>query len=50
MPRILLFNPRFQLKDKKLPAGTYALFTIPGKDEWTIVFNNNAKQWGCIYL
>ncbi|WP_394366173.1 hypothetical protein [Sphingobacterium daejeonense] len=23
---------------------------MPGKDEWTIVFNNNAKQWGCIYL
>jgi hypothetical protein len=30
----------------KLPAGTYGLFTIPGKDEWTIVFNKGAKQWG----
>ncbi|MDD5565227.1 MAG: DUF2911 domain-containing protein, partial [Thermoanaerobaculaceae bacterium] len=30
----------------KLPAGTYGLFTIPGKDEWTIIFNKGAKQWG----
>jgi hypothetical protein len=30
----------------KLPAGTYGLFTIPGRDEWTIVFNKGAKQWG----
>ena len=30
----------------KLPAGTYGLFTIPGKDEWTVIFNKGAKQWG----
>ena len=30
----------------KLPAGTYGLFTIPGKDEWTVIFNKTAKQWG----
>ncbi len=29
-----------------LPAGTYALFTIPGEKEWTIIFNKTAKQWG----
>ncbi|OFV82702.1 MAG: hypothetical protein A2Y78_11075 [Acidobacteria bacterium RBG_13_68_16] len=29
-----------------LPAGTYGLFTVPGKDEWTVVFNKGAKQWG----
>lgn len=27
-------------------AGKYALFTIPGKSEWTIIINENAKQWG----
>ncbi len=31
---------------KKLPAGTYALFTIPGEKEWTVIFNKVAKQWG----
>jgi hypothetical protein len=30
----------------KVPAGTYGLFTIPGKDEWTVVINKNTKQWG----
>jgi hypothetical protein len=29
-----------------LPAGKYALFTIPGESEWTIIFNKTASQWG----
>jgi len=29
-----------------LPAGSYSLHTVPGKDEWTIVFNGTANQWG----
>ncbi len=29
-----------------LPAGTYSLHTIPGKDEWTIIFNTVADQLG----
>ena len=31
---------------KTLKAGTYALFTIPGKDRWTIIFNNDIGSWG----
>jgi hypothetical protein len=31
---------------KKLAAGTYALFTIPGEKEWTIILNSESKQWG----
>lgn len=27
-------------------AGKYALFTIPGESEWTIIINSNAGQWG----
>ena len=34
------------IEGKKLAAGTYSLFTVPGKAEWTIVFNKVAKQWG----
>jgi hypothetical protein len=30
----------------KVLAGTYSLFTIPGKDEWTVIVNKNPKQWG----
>lgn len=26
--------------------GTYALFTIPNSDEWTIILNNGLGQWG----
>ena len=29
-----------------LKAGKYALFTIPGADEWTIIFNSVPDQWG----
>ncbi|HEX3560856.1 MAG TPA: DUF2911 domain-containing protein [Pyrinomonadaceae bacterium] len=29
-----------------LKAGTYSLHAIPGRDEWTIVFNGDAGQWG----
>ncbi|MEL6560261.1 MAG: DUF2911 domain-containing protein [Bacteroidota bacterium] len=29
-----------------LKTGKYGLFTIPGKEEWTIIFNNVPDQWG----
>lgn len=31
---------------KKLSAGKYALFTIPGEKEWTIIINSVSNQWG----
>ncbi|TKD61797.1 DUF2911 domain-containing protein [Flavobacterium sp. ASW18X] len=31
---------------ESVKAGTYALFTIPGADEWTIILNKNLNQWG----
>ena len=31
---------------KTLKAGTYSMFAIPEKDEWTIIFNNGLGQWG----
>jgi len=34
------------INGQKLPGGSYSLHTIPGKDEWTIVFNGTANQWG----
>jgi hypothetical protein len=34
------------INGQKLPAGTYSLHTIPNKDEWTVVFNGTANQWG----
>ena len=34
------------INGQKLPAGSYSLHTIPGKDEWTIIFNSVANQPG----
>ncbi len=34
------------INGKRLPAGRYALFTIPGEEEWTVIFNKEADQWG----
>ena len=31
---------------QKLPAGAYSIHMIPGKDEFTVVFNKAADQWG----
>ncbi len=40
------FADDVKIAGKDLPAGTYALFTIPGEDEWTIIFNKNPNQSG----
>jgi hypothetical protein len=34
------------INGQPLKAGTYSLHAVPGKEEWTIVFNNDAGQWG----
>ncbi len=34
------------IADKPVPAGSYAIFTIPGKDSWTIILNKNVNQGG----
>jgi len=40
------FTDDVELEGHKLAGGEYGLFTVPGKDEWTIVINKTAKQWG----
>ncbi len=39
-------NNDVTVEGKALPAGKYSLFTIPGQNEWTIIFNKEPKQWG----
>ncbi|AKD56024.1 DUF2911 domain-containing protein [Spirosoma radiotolerans] len=34
------------VEGKSLPAGKYGFFTIPGENEWTVIFNKVANQWG----
>lgn len=39
-------NKNLQIKGKTLPAGKYGFYTIPSKDEWTVIFNSNWEQHG----
>lgn len=42
----IAFTDDVEINGQKLPAGTYSLHTIPGPDQWTIIFNKVANQWG----
>lgn len=35
-----------EVEGRKLRAGLYSLHMIPGRSEWTVIFNKNAKLWG----
>ncbi len=34
------------IEGKELAAGKYALFTIPAKSAWKVIFNSDPEQWG----
>ena len=34
------------VEGKSLPAGTYSLFAVPGKESWQFIFNSQTGQWG----
>jgi hypothetical protein len=34
------------VEGKKLPAGKYSLYAIPGEKDWVIIFNSKTGQWG----
>lgn len=36
--------------DKELPAGTYSLWTIPGKESWKVMLNKEVPEWGVTLL
>jgi hypothetical protein len=40
------FGEPVQLAGQAVPAGTYALLTIPGKTDWTLILNRDTAQWG----
>jgi hypothetical protein len=42
----IMLEKDMKVGGKLIPAGKYALFTIPGKDEWTIIINSEWDQWG----
>ncbi|MFO1475533.1 MAG: DUF2911 domain-containing protein [Verrucomicrobiota bacterium] len=42
----ITFNTPVKFNDVEVPAGTYALYTIPGEAEWTIILYKNTALWG----
>jgi hypothetical protein len=43
------FSTPVKLNGTDIAAGTYALYTIPGEDEWTIILNKGVGQSGTQY-
>ena len=42
----ITFSDAVKVEGRAVPAGTYALFTVPGPEHWTIILNRRARQWG----
>lgn len=40
------FYKDVEVAGKKVKAGSYSLFTIPGEKEWTIILNSDLDYWG----
>ncbi len=40
------FYQDVELAGKKIVAGTYSLFAIPGEKQWTIILNKDLDYWG----
>jgi len=43
---VITFTDEVTIEGNKVPAGEYALFSIPDAKEWTIILNKATKQWG----
>lgn len=40
------FDKDVKINGQALPKGKYAFFAIPNENEWTLIFNKTASQWG----
>ena len=40
------FDTPVVIDNKSVEAGTYSLFTIPGRDKWTIILNSDTSLYG----
>lgn len=45
---VLTFSTEVKIEGKSLPAGSYALYSIPGKSTWTMILSRNTKLWGAV--
>lgn len=42
----ITFSDAVTIDGKTLAKGTYAIFTIPNKDAWEVIFYSDASNWG----
>ncbi len=47
-PTIITFSGDVTVEGTAVPAGTYAFFTIPGEDAWTVILSTDTAQWGAM--
>ncbi|WP_291780457.1 DUF2911 domain-containing protein [Cecembia sp.] len=45
---LLTFSTPVIIEGNELPAGTYALYSIPDKNLWTFIISSNTKLWGAV--
>ena len=45
---VVVFPEDVLVQGTEVPAGTYSLYTVPGKDEWIVILNNKLS-WGTEY-
>ena len=45
---MISFSTPVKISGQSVPAGDYALYSIPGKNEWTIILSSNKELWGAI--
>lgn len=46
---IIKFSTDVTINGNKVKAGVYGLHTIPNKDSWTVILNNESKAWGSYF-
>lgn len=40
------FNKEVSINGNTIAAGRYRFYTVPGKNTWTVAFNNELGKWG----
>lgn len=42
----ITITKNISVNNQPLKAGTYSLFSIPGKEKWTVIINSDLGMWG----
>ena len=45
-PTILHLPVAASIAGIRVPAGSYSLYTVPGREQWTVIVNRSTGQWG----